>query len=256
MSVQGCPSLHRAFQCRSLPVRPFGGSLVGLLQETEQERIRIGGLANDVIGQNELAERVVIIGAGRAQRGLCVVYWLRVGVSIVRGPSEAAVAWPESATAHLMRIGLGHHPTPDIWSASSGRRSKASGKASHRQIETAPEKMHWADLAKEARAKILHDPRALHQHLPEAGDVDAIVLGVDTILFEARRVLDLDRHRPDVHRNAESAQPVHELLVKVCDGHRRELEVFSSTVAAFDQQRMLPEIEGNIERACAIWNWR
>ena len=40
--------------------------------------------------------------------------WLRIGIVEKRRPSETSIAWPEPATAHLMRVGFLHDPRAHV----------------------------------------------------------------------------------------------------------------------------------------------
>src|SRR5215471_4606605 len=133
-----------------------------------------------------------------------------------------------------MRIGLGYHPAGDVGGSAFRRRRGAAGKPRHRQVETAPEEMYRTRLADEARAKFMHHAIGLHQSQPESLRGEAVILRMDAVALERDRVLDLTRHGPDVHLDAETAKALHEFGIEVGHRHRLEREVFDLAVARFD----------------------
>ena len=75
---------------------------------------------------------------------------------------------------------------------------------------------------------------------------------MDVILVEADRVGDLDRHRPDPHLQAERAQPGHDLGVEIGDRTGPQWQRLAPAVAGVDAQRVVDEIEIDLEGQAAI----
>ena len=73
--------------------------------------------------------------------------------------------------------------------------------------------MHRARLAEEARAERLEHAVALQQRSPEALRLRGVVGGVGLILGERDGIGNLDRHRPDVHVDAEALRAFPKLRV-------------------------------------------
>src|SRR5215470_11791599 len=82
----------------------------------------------------------------------------------------------------------------------------------------APEEMHGAALAEESPLEPLHDPVGVGQHSKEPVGLPGIVRGVDAILEERDRMIDLHRHGPALHDDAEAGEDIRVLAVEVRDG--------------------------------------
>src|SRR5215211_6462215 len=65
----------------SIPAGQVGRRCVGLLQEGEQQRVRIARLAHRVIRQDKLPETAVVEGFGRAQPRVAAGR-LRIGINV------------------------------------------------------------------------------------------------------------------------------------------------------------------------------
>src|ERR1700691_6199087 len=102
----GRPS--RAFECVAVPVCGDGGRFIGALQEVEQGGFRIRRGADDVVGEQELAQRLAEECAGGLHRELPEAGGWGVGVGIKGGEVGAVAAGPESGAADLVRIGFAH----------------------------------------------------------------------------------------------------------------------------------------------------
>src|SRR6266550_6392777 len=97
------------------------------------------------------------------------------------------------------------------------RRRGPAGKTRHREIETAPEKMHRTAFAAETRTKFLENPISLQQHTPESIGVFRIVSRVFFIAIERDRFQRFVRPHSDLHFNCELSQFTHYLAVKTRD---------------------------------------
>src|SRR5262249_10667050 len=80
------------------------------------------------------------------------------------------------------------------------RRRSPAGETCHRQIKTAPKKMHWAAFAAEMRAELLKHAVTLHKNAPKPMRILASVRARLFMLAERNRALDLVRHRMNCHR--------------------------------------------------------
>jgi len=87
--------------------------------------------------------------------------------------------------------------------AAGVQRRGPAGKPRHREIEAAPEEMHRAALADEARAELPEHAVALHQRPPEAVRGVRFVVAQHRVLRERRRVRQFIRMDVDFHRDAE-----------------------------------------------------
>src|ERR1700727_1386773 len=98
----GFASLYPPYELRTLqrfaiPLRQIGGGFVGVLQEAEQQRVGISGVAHRLVRQNELPEVFVVERVRGAQRRVAVAGRLRIGINVKRRPPVAAVAGPKTA---------------------------------------------------------------------------------------------------------------------------------------------------------------
>src|SRR5580698_2895223 len=89
--------LAAALQRAAVPLRQIGGGFVGVLEEAEQQRVGIAGVAHRLVGQNELPEALVVERVRGAQRRVAVAGRLRIGIDVKRGAAVAAVAGPKTA---------------------------------------------------------------------------------------------------------------------------------------------------------------
>ena len=104
------------------------------------------------------------------------------------------------------------------------RRRLPSRKTRYGQIETAPEKMHRAAFAAEARTKFFKNAIGLDQNAPETVGIFGIVGTMRFVLIEWNRIGDLVRHEIDFHRNADVAQSVCQFPIKIGYAARLQLE--------------------------------
>src|SRR6476646_9263411 len=101
--------------------------------------------------------------------------------------------------------------------AAGMRRRGPAGKAGYREIEAAPEKMHWTALAAETRTKFLENPISLQKHTPEPIGIFRIVSRVFLIAIERDRYQHFVWPHSDLHLNGEVSQFAHHLAVKTRD---------------------------------------
>src|SRR5690242_16283293 len=111
--MQNAMSGQSAFECigpphllplkRSpIPFSEISSRFIGFLKKAQKQLIRVGRLTNRVIRQDELPKARVVEGFRRAQRRVAKARRLRIGIDVERCPAIAAIAWPETAAAHLV----------------------------------------------------------------------------------------------------------------------------------------------------------
>src|SRR5260221_869737 len=79
---------------------------------------------------------------------------------------------------------------------------------------------------------------------------------MDVSLVEGNGSLDLDRHRPELHRDAERSELRHHLAMEFRDRARLQSEAGGPAVAADDDETMVDEIEIDLEIPRAVWHRR
>src|SRR6266550_1851581 len=94
---------------------------------------------------------------------------------------------------------------------------RPSGETRHRQIETAPEKMHRTALAAETRTKFFENTICLQEHAPKAVGIFQIVSGVFLIMIERDRFQRFVRLHSNLYFNPELSQVGHDLTIKIRD---------------------------------------
>ncbi len=141
-----------SFQFFPVPVGHFRSGLVSALQKIEQRLTRRGGLAGVIVHQQKLFHLGMIKSRGRLNFLLGKAGWFGRGIGIECRTLDLASAGPDSRTDHF--VGL-RFAGDGIRAGAFG--SAATGKARHRQVEAAPEKMHRTVFADEAGAKFLEN---------------------------------------------------------------------------------------------------
>ena len=129
------------------------------------------------------------------------------------------------------------------------QRRAAAGKSRDREIETAPEEMHGARLSKKRRAEIREDLVRTQQDAPEAVCEIGIVGTVRLILVERNRVWDFVRHRIDTQIQPEFTQRHEHRRIEGCNRHGLERNRVGRAVAHTQPQKMVDEIELDLEIA-------
>jgi hypothetical protein len=132
------------------------------------------------------------------------------------------------------------------------RRRLASGKARDRMVEAAPEEVDRADLAEKARAEPLEHPVDLEEDAPEAKGGIRIVGGMHPVLTEWDRVRQLVRAAVDSHADVKLGERRHQRVVEVGNRLRREREAALLAGTGLDQQRMVDEVEIDLERPALV----
>ena len=120
------------------------------------------------------------------------------------------------------------------------------------EIEAAPEEVHRARLAGEAAAIGLERHVGASQHLEEAARRVGVVAAVDRVVAERDRLRDLHRRRPDAHVDIELVEERAHLAVEGGDAARPERQRAHAPVADAGDERVVEEVEVELERAVAV----
>ena len=78
------------------------------------------------------------------------------------------------------------------------------------------------------------------------------VRSVDGVLRESNRISNLDRHRPDSHRQPHLVERAHHVGVERCDGARCERQRTGRAIGRAYREPMVDEIEVDGERLLAM----
>src|SRR5438270_3815450 len=133
-------------------------------------------------------------------------------------------------------------------------RCRAAGKPRHRQIETAPEKMHRAAFAAKAGSKLFEHPIALQKHTPKSICVFGVVGPVLVVALKGHSVHNFVRRGVDLHGDAKLAQGFHNGTVKLRNTLGLEFQHSEAAVVREDSQFVRDEIEMNLECAGPEWD--
>src|SRR5580704_975647 len=239
------------FKLLAVPFSKVRARVIRALQECQQRLSRRRRPPHLVVHQYEFLQLGLIERLRRAHRILSKPRWLRRRVSIKRRSLNVAASRPKSHAAHLVRIRLSRDRVGSLpfWSA-------PPREARHRQIETAPEKMHRTGLSDKARAKLFEHFIAAYQNPPEPVGILRIVGSMLGVLIERNRIRDFDRHLPDFHGNPKRPQCSHEIAVKPGNRLRRQGERHGSIITGSNDQLVMEEIELYFEIAPRVRNGR
>src|SRR6185295_20170553 len=119
------------------------------------------GRADRLVGQKELSHDLAVVGLARLHFEVGEAWWLGVRVSVEHQFRDRAAAWPEAATADLVRVGFLRHPVRHVGDAARMLRRPASREAGDGKIAASPEEVHRAALAEEAATEALQHPIGL-----------------------------------------------------------------------------------------------
>ena len=92
----------------------------------------------------------------------------------------------------------------------------------------------------------------LDEDAPEPVRGRRVVRAVDGVLVEPNRRLNLDRHRPNLHRERHLAEHAHDVAVEVGDRSRRERQRSCRSIRRSNRQLVVDEVELDHERAPAM----
>jgi hypothetical protein len=196
-----------------------------------------------LIRQDEFVNTGVVAGGARLyRRGLeCFGFGHAVGVE-GRFVHRAA-AGPEAMADDLARIGIAH-PVRAFT-----RRRGSPRKARDRQVEAAPEELHRAALADEGTAAVSEHLLDLEQDAPEALRLFAVIAGVHGIILKSDRILDLHRHRADLHWQPHGQQRCGELAVEIRHASRFECQRPLIPIVGAQVETMRNEVEFHAQEA-------
>ena len=116
--------------------------------------------------------------------------------------------------------------------------------------------MHRAGFAEEAAAKDLEDPVGLQQDAPEALGILGIKGAMRGVCIEADRRGDFIGPAVDAHGQFEPLQLGHQTRVERGHRLRHQRHARAAAVAAAHQQRLIDEIEFDLEAAAAMGHGR
>src|SRR6185437_2887016 len=139
---------------------------------------------------------------------------------------DTASTRPESHAADLVRVRFAGNR---IGTRTLG--SAPAREARYGEIEAAPEEMHRAALADEARAELAEHAVERDQDAPEAFGIDAIVARMDGVALERNRTGHFRRRRVDADLDSGRGEHVHRLAVEVGNAHRDERKASRAAVA-------------------------
>lgn len=107
--------------------------------------------------------------------------------------------------------------------------------------------MHGTDLAEEPRTKLRADAVGLYESAPKSLHRGSVVGRVLVILVKGDSVWDLHGHGPDMCFQIQCPQSRHDFGVEVGDGARDERECFGPAITGSDDERVVDEIEVELE---------
>src|SRR5690349_18484772 len=211
-------SAGRLLEGLAVPMSQLRAGFVGGLTKFQKCGAGRRRPAHVVIHQEELAELRVVLRGLRLDASLAEARRLGSHVGIEGGRADAA-AGPKADAADFVGI---RFTRDGIGARALG--SAAAGKARHRMVEAAPEKMHRAGLAQKARAELLENAVHGDEDLAEPPHGFGIVGGVNLVLVKGNRIGNFHRHFPNAHLDTGRMQHAHELAVKIRHGSRKERE--------------------------------
>src|SRR6266567_4398912 len=145
----------------AVPRRQRGSGVISALRKFQNRIVGRLRAANILIRQNEFAQLRMKRRGGWLYFCIGETIGRRIGVGIEECRGNLVVARPETETAHFLRIGLPGDRVGQMGDAAGMRRRGPAGKARHREIEAAPEKMHRTALTAETRTKFFENPISL-----------------------------------------------------------------------------------------------
>jgi hypothetical protein len=135
-------------------------------------------------------------------------------------------------------------------------RRTATRKPCYRQVKAAPEKMHSAGLANEARAKDFEYAVGLHKQSPKAVCISRIVGGMNPVIGEWKRIRHLVGMLIDMDKNVQLLELAEKMRVKISDSLRLEPHLAFSAIARRYTQHVVYKIKINLKNPCVICDRR
>ena len=134
-----------------MPTCPIGGRLIGALQKSLQQYIRIIRCSYGIIGKQKLTQFGGVKGGLRDDGRGAKASGRRIGIAVKRRIIEGTSTRPETGAANLLGVGLPGDGIRQIGNTAGMYRRRSSGKARHRQIKAAPEEVYGAAFALKVR---------------------------------------------------------------------------------------------------------
>ncbi len=241
--------VHRTLECGAVPIGEAGAGCVRALTKVKQRSAGRRGGAHVVIHEKKFAKLLVIKSGFRKDLGLREALQLRRHVGIERRTFDFSAAGPEADAAHFVGVSFAGDT---VGARALG--GQAAGKASHREVEAAPEKVHRAAFADEARPELVEDTIDGDEDLPEFADGLGIVRGVDAVFVKGNGIWYFHGHSPDFDPDSRGLQQRKEFAIEVRDGARQEREGPHQTIVCLEPERVVKEIELNLKDAFAARN--
>ncbi len=216
------------------------------VDEVVEHAVGIRRGANGVVGQKEFAQLTVVIRFAGVDPRLFQAWRLWDGVRVEDRFRHLTVPRPEAVTDDLVRIRLAHERrTVARWRG-------PARKARHGEVEAAPEEMHRADLPVERASGGGEHPFDVDQDPPHPARVFGIVRPVNRVFVKADWRGDLDRYRPDLHRQLHLVERANDVPVEIGDAARRERDRPSDAIRHADRQQVIDEVEFHRERPASL----
>src|SRR6266403_9560 len=132
---------------------------------------------------------------------------------------------------------------------------RSTRKSRHREIETAPEKMHRARLAEEGGAELLQHPIGIDENLEKATHGVGIVRGVPVVLRKPSRLRQFVRHLVDRDVNAELCEVGHDGPIKACDRMSGQGKLARGAVAGRNTQTVIDQVKVDLKAIETVRYW-
>src|SRR5579883_3432754 len=198
------------FECLAIPVPQRSSGFVRALQEIEQGRARRARSAHVIVQEDKFAKITIVPRCGGKDFCFRKAVGLRHRTGIKGRATDFSSSRPPACADYFVRISFARDGI-----RAGPLRSTASRKPRHAEVKAAPEEMHRAAFADEARAKLLKYRAEAQKDSPESLHVLCVVRGVEGVLIKADRVRYFYGHRPDMRVNAHGSERGHEFLVKI-----------------------------------------
>src|SRR5580704_9990822 len=137
---------NRTFQRLAVPASSLRCGRIRRGQKVQQQGVRFRGRAHGVIGQDELAQRLVEVGT-RRYRSIAEARRLRISIGIESSLRKRLIARPKPGAAELVRIGFARDRVGQPRYAARMTRGGPPGETGHSEIEAAPKEMNGAPFA-------------------------------------------------------------------------------------------------------------
>src|SRR5882724_7276581 len=179
---------NSALERGAIPVRQFRRRFIRALAKIENRRFRRRRGAHVVVSQNEFAQLRIPMSGIRSNGFGSESFRSGRRIRIERGVRKPAISRPESATAHLVRVGFfGHGIRVRIVRSAAPRESR------HGKIERSPEKVHRAAFPDETGPELFQDAIGVHENATKGLYLSSIVRSMVLVDIMRSRVVKLRR---------------------------------------------------------------